>query len=125
MTTQPNVCCTQATTDAYAPSAQMSCNRGSRPRTRSNNTLVPSRSCTSAGSTTKPQISPSVSTNGCRLRPLIFFPRVVALGAADLGGLDRLAIHHGGAGGSSRGPPSAADSDVPADECVQRIQELE
>src|SRR5579859_2546945 len=99
VSTQPNVCRTHSATAVYAPSAQMTCSRGSRPRTRSSNVLAPSRSCTSAGSTTKPQISPSVSTRTCRLRPPIFFPRVVPLGAADLRGLDRLAVHHGGTGG--------------------------
>src|ERR1700677_224289 len=98
VSTQPNCCRTQVTTAVYAPSAQMTCSRGNRPRTRSNNVLAPSRSCTSAGSTTKPQMSPNVSTNRCRLRPPIFFSRVVALGTADFRGLDRLAIHYGGAG---------------------------
>src|SRR5262249_1959551 len=45
-----------------------------------------------------PQIRPRVSTKTCRLRPAIFFPAVVALGAAGLGRLDRLAIEDAGAG---------------------------
>src|ERR1700677_4142341 len=98
VSTQPNCCRTQVTTALYPPFPQLTCSRGNRPRTRSNNVLAPSRSCTSAGSTTKPQMSPNVSTNRCRLRPPIFFSRVVALGTADFRGLDRLAIHYGGAG---------------------------
>src|ERR1700722_4387702 len=96
--TQPNVCRTHSATAVSAPSAQMTWRRGSRPRIPSNKRLAPSRSCTSAGRTTKPQISPSVSTSKCRLRPPIFFPGVVPLGAADFRGLDRLAVHYGGTG---------------------------
>src|SRR5262249_4281566 len=94
---QPNRWSTQPTTAVYAPSAQMTASRGSwgsRPR----RSLAPSRSCTSAGSTASPHSRPRVSTSTCRLRPPTFFPRVVALGPAGLGGLDRLAVDHGGAG---------------------------
>src|SRR4051812_33836109 len=38
---------------------------------------------------------PMVSTNTCRLRPLTFFPRVVAAVAAAAGRLDRLAVQDG------------------------------
>jgi len=95
---QPKVSWTQAATAVYAPSAQITCRRGSSPRTRSSKALAPSRSWTSAGRTAKPQIKPSVSTSTCRLRPPIFFPRVVALGATRFRGLDSLAVHHRGAG---------------------------
>src|SRR5262245_20179475 len=80
-------------------SAHTLANRGKPPPTRRKTSLAPSKSCTSAGSTARPQISPSVSTSRCRLRPAIFFPRVVALGAAGLGGLDGLAVDDGPAGG--------------------------
>src|SRR5205823_13628541 len=96
--TQPNCSDTQSTTAAYAPSAQITASRG-RSGSRPSRVLAPSRSWTSAGSTASPQISPSVSTSTCRLRPPIFFPRVVPLRAAGLGRLDRLAVDHPGAGG--------------------------
>src|SRR5262245_59677297 len=98
VSTQPNCCLTQSATAAYAPSAQTTASRGSAGR-RPSTTLAPSQSCPSAGSTARPQISPSVSTTTCRLRPAIFFPRVVPLGAAGLGRLDRLAVDHASAGG--------------------------
>src|SRR5438105_4783899 len=82
----------------YAPSAQISWSLGNSLCTRCSRTLAPSRSCMSAGRTTKPQIKPSVSTSTCRLRPAIFFPRVVALGSAGFGRLHRLAVNHGSAG---------------------------
>src|SRR6516162_4051668 len=97
VTTQPNCCRTQPTTAAYAPSAQSTASRGRAGR-RPSRALAPSRSCTSAGNTTSPQSRPRVSTSTCRLRPAIFFPRVVAPGTAALGRLDRLAVDHGGAG---------------------------
>src|SRR5262245_11978873 len=46
-----------------------------------------------------PQISPSVSTSTCRLRPAIFFSAVVPLGATGLGRLHRLAVQDTGTGG--------------------------
>ena len=64
---------------------------------------APSQSWTFAGRTASPQIRPSVSTSRCRLRPATFFSPVVALGAAGLGRLDRLAVEDAGAGG--RLPP--------------------
>src|SRR5262249_17280751 len=73
-------------------------NRGSCPTDRRTNSLAPSQSCTSAGSTASAPISPSVSTRRCRLRPLIFFRRVVAVGATRLGRLDGLRVDHTGAG---------------------------
>ena len=98
MSTQPNDSRTQSTTAAYAPSAQTTARRGSRPRTRSNSTLAPSRSWTSAGSTASPQIRPSVSTRMWRLRPPIFFSRVVPPGSAGLGRLDGLTVDDAGGG---------------------------
>src|SRR5271165_543401 len=92
VSSQPNVSCTQPMMAAYAPSAQITCSRGSWSRTRCSSVLAPSRSWTSAGRTMRPQINPSVSTSRCRLRPLIFFPRVVALGPAGFRRLDALAV---------------------------------
>src|SRR5215475_10946412 len=92
---QPNFWSTQPTTAVYAPSAQITARRGSS-GSRPSTTLAPSRSCTFAGKTAKPQIRPTVSTSTCRLRPPIFFPRVVPLGAAGLGRLDGLAVEHAG-----------------------------
>src|SRR3974377_796580 len=65
---------------------------------RLNTSMAPSHSVGAAARTASPQISPSVSTNTCRLRPGIFFSPVVPLGAAGLGALDRLAVDNPGAG---------------------------
>src|SRR3954463_14651636 len=69
--------------------------RASRGRplpTRRNTSTAPSQSVGAAGRTARPQISPRVSTSRCRLRPATFFPPVVPLRAAGLGGLDALAV---------------------------------
>src|SRR5262249_3204828 len=80
-------------TSALSPApAQTLASRGRDRPTRPKTTLAPSQSCTSAGRTARPQISPRVSTSRCRLRPDTFFPPVVPLGAAGLGGLDALAV---------------------------------
>src|SRR3954447_4271273 len=80
-------------------SAHTLASRGRLVPTRRNTSLAPSKSCTLAGNTATAQTSPSVSTSTCRLRPLIFFPRVVALRPARFGGLDGLAVDDAGRGG--------------------------
>src|SRR5208283_3296520 len=63
-----------------------------------NTSLAPSRSWILAGWTTTAQIKPIVSTNKCRLIPLIFFPRVVPPCSAGTSRLDRLTIDAAGTG---------------------------
>src|SRR6185369_987888 len=82
----------------YALSAHTRASRGNPSPTRSKTSTAPSQSVGAAGRTASPQISPSVSTRRCRLRPDTFFPPVVPLGAARLGRLDALAVDHAGAG---------------------------
>src|SRR5262249_59642223 len=65
---------------------------GARSPPRRNPSTAPSQSVGAAGRTARPQISPRVSTSRCRLRPETFFPPVVPLRAAGLGGLDALAV---------------------------------
>jgi len=74
-------------------SAMTSRTRASSPRTGASSQHPPSRSCTQAGTTSNAHTIPSESTATNRLRPLVFFPRVVPLGSADMGRLHRLAIH--------------------------------
>src|SRR5262249_58197434 len=91
---QPQFRLTQWTNRRLKPAAAItSRTRASSPRTSASSQQPPSRSCTSAGSTSKAHTKPSESTATKRLRPLTFFPPVVALGAADVGRLDRLAVH--------------------------------
>src|SRR5262245_59848018 len=104
--TQPAFLPTQSASARYAESAHTRANRGSPSPTRRNTSTAPSQSVGAAGRTASPQISPSVSTSTCRLRPATFFPPVVALGAAGLGRLHRLAVDDAGAGG--RLPPGQA-----------------
>src|SRR5437879_8693323 len=59
-------------------------------------TRAPAGSDPSAPSTLTANRLPCVSTSRCRLRPQIFFPRVVALlGTANRTGFDRLAVDDG------------------------------
>src|SRR5262249_53153395 len=101
-------------------SAQPSAGRGSAPPTRRKTSLAPSQSWMSAGRTARPQTSPSVSTSRCRLRPPIFFPGVVPLGAAGLGGLDRLAVDNAGAGGVL---PTRQAADVDPEDVMDLLEE--
>src|SRR5262249_57116928 len=101
-------------------SAQPSAGRGSAPPTRRKTSLAPSQSWMSAGRTARPQTSPSVSTSRCRLRPPIFFPGVVPLGAAGLGRLHRLAVDHPG---GRRRLPLVELADVHPQDVVDRFPE--
>lgn len=86
----------QRTIDTYARSAQMILGKQTCRRNFSSTSLPPSRSCTEAGVMTSDQMSPSVSTTMCRLRPTSFFSPVEATWPALFGRLDALAIKHGG-----------------------------
>src|SRR5690606_36677622 len=77
---------------AYAWSAQITFGKRTRSRNDSRVSLPPSRSWTLAGVITRPQISPSVSTTICRLRPTSFFPPVEATWASLFGRLHALRI---------------------------------
>src|SRR5215218_3968545 len=102
----------------YAESAHTRASRGNPSPTRSNTSTAPSQSVGRAGSTASPQISPSVSTNRCLLRPDTFFPPVVPLGSARLGRLDALAVDHAGAG---RLLPVQQLADVAPEDVVQLV----
>src|SRR5215217_773969 len=54
--------------------------------------MAPSLSLMSAACTSTRSTNPFVSTIRCRLRPLIFFSRVVTTIAAGFGGLDALRV---------------------------------
>src|SRR5262245_39070549 len=83
--------------------------RGSRLRTSRSSISAPAQSVTLPGVTSTASTSPSVSTSRCRLRPLIFFPPVVALQArVAVAHLHRLAVEDGGAG-LTRPPLGQAD----------------
>src|SRR5262249_5953238 len=87
---------------------------------RLNTSTAPSQSVGAAGRTARPQISPSVSTSRCRLRPATFFPPVVPLRAARLGRLDALAVDDRPAGGIFA-VVQAADAD--AEDVVDLVPE--
>lgn len=65
----------QPTTDRHAVSAQMTPGDLCSSRNAARANFAPSRSCTSAGVTTRAHKSPSVSTTKCRLRPSTFSRR--------------------------------------------------
>lgn len=85
----------QSTTDLYAVSAQMTFGNFTNSWNASKASFAPSRSCTSAGVTTNAQTNPRVSVTICRLRPSVFFPRIVASWPALFGRLNGLAIQNG------------------------------
>src|SRR5581483_6689223 len=62
----------------------------------SNTRCAPSPSCTSAVVTTNASTSPVMSTSVCRLRPTIFFSRVVPSFSRVIRRLDGLAVQGGG-----------------------------
>src|SRR5262245_20988279 len=116
--TQPAFLPTQSASARYAESAHTRANRGSPSPTRRNTSTAPSQSVGAAGRTASPQISPSVSTSRCRLRPATFFPPVVPLRAARLGRLHGLAIGHAGA---RRLLPVEELADVPPEGVVELL----
>src|SRR5579884_1341604 len=70
--------------------------RGKQPTRACKSSRAPRRSAMSAACTFTASKSPCVSTRMCRLRPMIFFPRVVAtLEASDWTGFDRLTVDDG------------------------------
>src|SRR5258708_1075924 len=73
----------------------MRARRGTFPLMRSSNTSAPNGSCHCADSTRMAMGHPRLSTRKCRLRPQIFFCRVVAfLGTTHRTGFHRLAIEN-------------------------------
>src|SRR5262249_10030908 len=89
-------------------SAMTSRTRGRYPRAAAKSPPPPSPSRTSAARPDTAHPRPRESAPMNRLRPPTFFPPVVPLGAAAVGGLDRLAVHPEG-GGRGRGPGLQAD----------------
>ena len=82
----------QPTRATYAWSAQRTFGNFTDLRNAASTSLPPSRSCTLAGVMTSAHSSPSVSTTMCRLRPLTFFPRIVATRPALFGRFHSLAV---------------------------------
>ncbi len=89
----------------YALSAHTLRMVGNRSRARASTASAPTASGTLAAWTSTVSNRPAVSTSRCRLRPLVFFPRVVAGLGGDGGALGALAVDDGG--GRLRVPPLA------------------
>src|SRR5262245_28396256 len=118
VTAQPQKRLTQSMKRLLKPESTMtSRSKGNNPRTLASSQRPPSRSCTDAATTITAQTRPSESVLTNRLRPLIFFPPVVPLGAAAVGRLDRLAVHPAG---FRRGRGAGVEADLRP----QRVVEL-